>query len=347
MIDKSGVELESPYGTMRPDSKFYIERVADVECWNLINQSNAETLFIQAPRQMGKSSLIRRGLYQSNITQHKKFAFIDFQNFPGQYFEDEENFLIEFCLMISDALGIAEAIDQYWAGQRNNLINCSRYLSEYIIPQIKVPFILAMDEVERLLISHLRVDFFGMLRAWHNNRVHDDNFARMTLFLSSSIEPYLFIDDPQQTPFNVAQIIVLQDFTRAEVEELNRRHNSPLTQNQVSNLMNLVKGHPFLTRLALYLLASRKIDFNALLKQATDEKGPFDEHLRYYLWQVLPNPELKQALTTICRSHTYEQNKNFFRLKGMGLIKQDGQQVVFRNELYGRYFNQRLVNQNY
>ncbi len=342
MTNKNNLEIESPFGTMRPNSKFYIERAADDNCWEQINQSYAATLFIQAPRQMGKSSLMRRALYNVSKKQNKKTAFIDFQKFPEQYFEDEENFLIELCLMISDALGIPEAIDQYWEGRRTTIINCSRYLSEHIIPHVNKPFILAMDEVERMLTSPFQANFFGMLRTWHNDRVFDENFARMSLFLSSSTEPYLFIDNPNQSPFNVAELIFLQDFTRSEVKELDRRHNSPLSQSQVDNLMDLVNGHPFLTRLALYLLVTGKIDLDTLLARATEDTGPFGEHLRYYLRRVLTKPKLKQALTDICRHHTYEENQIFYLLKGAGLIKKVGQQVVLRNKLYARYFEKHL-----
>jgi serine/threonine protein kinase len=335
-------EIEPPYGTMRPGSVFYIERVADEHCQGHIDKPYATTLFIQAPRQMGKSSLMRRTIYGARTGLDKTCAFVDFQRFPGHYFEDEENFLIELCLMIGDALKIPEAIDQYWRGRRTNIIKCSRYLSEYIIPQLNGPFILAMDEVERILTSSFQANFFGMLRTWHNDRVFGEDFARMTLFLSSSTEPYLFIENPHQSPFNVAEVISLQDFTRAEVDELNRRHHSPLSQHQLGNLMDLVNGHPFLTRVALYKVATGKIDMNTLLARATEDTGPFGDHLRHYLLRVLENPALKQALTDICRHHAHEENKIFYRLKGAGLVKKTGQQVILRNNLYTRYFEERL-----
>ncbi len=337
-------EIEPPYGTMRPDSKFYIERAADDRCREYIGRPYATTLFIQAPRQMGKSSLMRKVLDRVRRELNKRSAFIDFQELPRQYFTDtdETNFLIELCLLIGNALEIPEAIDRYWQGRLANISKCGLYLSKYIIPQVNEPFILAMDEVDRMLSSPFRDNFFGMLRVWHNKRAYDEHFAQMTLFLSSSTEPYLFIENPNQSPFNVAELISLQDFTGAEVEELNRRHNLPLSQSQLDDLMALVAGHPFLIRLALYLLVTEKMDLDTLLAQATADTGPFGEHLRYYLQHVLAQPELKQALADICRDHTYEENRNFHRLKGAGLIKKAGQQVVLRNNLYARYFKERL-----
>lgn len=336
------IEFEPPYGTMRPDSKFYIMRTADDFCRLQFSKSQATTLFIQAPRQMGKSSLMHQTIYWARQTLHQPSAFVDFQKFSEKSLTDDEDFLVELCLMIGDALDIPEAIDQYWQGPRSNIVKCSRYMTDHIIPQLKTPFILAMDEVERMLTSPLRSDFFGMLRTWHNDRVYDESFAQLTLFLSSSTEPYLFIDNPSQSPFNVAEVISLQDFSLAEVEELNRRHHSPLTKNQVTELMRLVDGHPFLVRSALYRVATGKIDFKALLAQATEDTGPFGDHLHHYLQRVLDKPDVKQALIHICRDHTYEENKIFYRLKGAGLIKKVNQQVILRNNLYDRYFKERF-----
>ena len=41
-------------------------------------------------------------------------------------------------------------------------------------------------------------------------------------------EPHLFIQDLNQSPFNVGTKIFLEDFTADQVAELNRRYNSPL-----------------------------------------------------------------------------------------------------------------------
>ena len=105
------LEMELPYGTMRADSKFYVERQADEDCKTHIGKETAVTLFVQASRQMGKSSLMHRMLDRASKRYNKKCVFVDFQKFPEEYFVDEEKFLQEFCLAISDALAIPEALD--------------------------------------------------------------------------------------------------------------------------------------------------------------------------------------------------------------------------------------------
>jgi hypothetical protein len=335
--------LESPYGTMPPTSRFYIEREADDVCWGYLSQGQAVTAYVQAPRQVGKSSLMRRIAYRAKQAHGIDTVFIDFEKFTEAQFEDEEEFLVEFCCMMGDALGVPEAIDEYWSSRRrSNIVKCSNYVSQHIIPTFDQPFILALDEVERLLDKLLRNDFFGMLRTWHNDRAWDKNFARMTLLLSSSTEPHLFIDNLNQSPFNVTEPIALHDFTQAEVEELNRRHGEPLNQAQIGDLMELLGGHPFLTRLALYLLAIHRLEFEELLETVTSDTGPFADHLRRYWQHILDMPKVKQALTQICRHQMRPEDKLYYRLKGAGLVKTEDSQVVMRNQLYERYFKERL-----
>ena len=335
-------ELKPPAGTMHPESRFYIERVADKHCWEYLDKAHATTIFIQAPRQTGKSSLMRRGIFKADSMLQKPTAFIDFQKFPEQYFADEKKFLVEFCLMIGDALGVPEAIDQYWQERRTNIFNCEQYISKHIIAHLNKPFILAMDEVDKMLTSSFQGNFFGMLRTWHNERAHNPAFGLMTIFLSSSTEPYLFITDPTQSPFNVAEKIILQDFTLSEVEKLNEQYEFPLKPDQIAALRALVGGHPFLIHSALYQVATGKITVDTLLAQATKDHGPFDDHLSFYLRRVLQSVELKDALAQICQRHTYEENQTFHRLKGAGLIKREGSSVVLRNRLYTIYFEEHL-----
>ena len=64
--------IEPPYGTMRPDSRYYIERAADHNCLTLIGQPFASTIFVQAPRQMGKSSLMRRMIGSRRISARRR-----------------------------------------------------------------------------------------------------------------------------------------------------------------------------------------------------------------------------------------------------------------------------------
>ena len=57
-------------------------------------------------------------------------------------------------------------------------------------------------------------------------------------------------------------------------------------------LYALIGGHPYLTRKALYMLASSspRSGVDELFEHASDDTGPFGDHLRYYLLRLQGSP---------------------------------------------------------
>ena len=68
----------------------------------------------------------------------------------------------------------------------------------------------------------------------------------------------------------------------------------PLTDLELEKLFNLLGGQPYLTRKALYLLASGSITFDNLLTTASEDNGPFGDHLRNHLFRMSEQDELKR-----------------------------------------------------
>jgi hypothetical protein len=198
-----------------------------------------------------------------------------------------------------------------------------------------------MDEVDRAFDTPFRSDFFGMLRAWHNARAGNPLWKRLHIALVTSTEPYQFIANLTQSPFNVGTVVQLEDFSLTEMAELNRRHNSPLASTEEKHLYQLLNGHPYLTRRALYLVASGHLTPVTLFAQATSDDGPFGDHLYSQLRRLRSKPELSQGLRQVIRHHTCTDEEIFFRLHGAGLVRRQGRDVFPRCQLYADYFSER------
>jgi hypothetical protein len=181
-----------------------------------------------------------------------------------------------------------------------------------------------------------------MLRSWHNNRARGGDWLRLNLALVTSTEPYQFIADLNQSPFNVGQVVELTDFTLEQVAQLNQRHQNPLVETQVKQLFELLGGHPYLTRRALYLVASGRDTFIELLENACEDTGPFGDHLRNHLFRMGDQTKLKQGLVQIIKHERCSDEHVFFRLRGSGLVKRVDTKVVARNMLYIDFFGKRL-----
>ncbi len=334
------VVLEMPSGTMKPVSAFYVERNADAIALRTIVQLGV-TIPIKGPRQVGKSSLLMR-IIQAARNAGKRVAYLDFQQLNNSVFNDEERFFRHFCSWISDVLELEDKVSEYFRLNLTTIQRCDRYLQRHILKGLGHPLVLAMDEVDRVFDTNFRNDFFGMLRSWHNSRAIYPSLDELDLVLVTSTEPYQLIDDLNQSPFNVGQIIELEDFTPEQVAELNRRHNFPFDANSFQQLLRLLGGHPYLVRKALYLVASGQITPTELFTNATAASGPFGDHLRRLLSLLYDKQELIQGLQLVISQNICPDMQIFWRLRGAGLVRSSGQSALPRCQLYAEYFRENL-----
>ncbi len=337
------LSLDLPEGTIDSDSNFYIKRTDDQTALDAIKRKNGVTITIKGPRQMGKSSLLMR-LMETAMKENKRVAFLDFQLFDKQALSNADLFFQQFCSWLSDELELENKVAEFWSLPLGNSQRCERYMSRYLLKELGCPLVLAMDEVESIFETDFRTDFFSMLRSWHNGRANPMTpiWKQLDLTLVTSTEPYQLIENLNQSPFNVGEVIDLNDFTLAEVAELNQRHRSPFTTEGVNRLMGLLNGHPYLTRRALYLVASERLSVADLFAQATDDHGPFGDHLRYHLFRLHKQDALVQGLRQVIRNQSCQDEKVFFRLRGAGLVRREGKAESPRCQLYADYFQEFL-----
>ncbi len=334
--------LEIPAGTMDPQSRFYMPRTSDAIALETIAQQGV-TITIKGPRQVGKSSLLSR-VNAAAVEVGKRVAFLDFQLFDQAALGDADRFFYQFCVWLTDLLEMEDCVDDYWRQPLGNSQRCTRYVGRHLLKSLGLPLVLAMDEVERVFDTEFRSDFFSMLRSWHNNRANMPAWKQLDLVLVTSTEPYQLIENLNQSPFNVGQVIQLEDFTLAQITELNERHGSPLDEAQVAELMTLLGGHPYLVRKALYLVTSKQLSAADLFAKAADDQGPFGDHLRYHLFRLNRKPEQKQGFLQVIQSQQCSDDDVYFRLRGAGMIMaREGAVVQPRCQLYARYFEERLA----
>ncbi len=335
------LRLEQPGGTIDLESSFYVERPGDKIALEAAIAQQGVTTIIKAPRQMGKSSLLIR-MMQAAQDAGKRVAFLDFQLFEKSTLNDPDCFYRQFCSAITDALDLDDLTDEYWRLPLGNSRRCLKYLGRYVLEKLNAPLLLAMDEVDNLFGACFRNDFFGMLRSWHNRRATSTIWKELDLALVISTEPYLLVEDLTQSPFNVGEVIVLEDFTPDQVADLNRRHGSPLSQAGLDDLAAMLQGHPYLTRRALYLIASGRSTLDTLLERAPNDRGPFGDHLRYHLFQLHGHDDLIEGMYQVIRHQRCADPEIFWRLRCAGLVRRDDSRVKPRCKLYADYFRGRL-----
>jgi len=342
--------LPVPGGALDIDDKWYLPRPADATALALAAQPG-QTLTIKGPRQMGKSSLLMRTV-KAGLDGGKRLALLDFQLVDEATKADAGLFFRRFASSIAEQLELPDNAEEHWDTGYSDPQNCTRYVERDILQVLNAPCMIAIDETDSIFRTSFAEDFFAMLRSWHGLRAHPVRRAwkSLDIILSTSTEPQLFIDRPHESPFNVGVVLPLDDFTPEQVAKLNALHPKPLGDADVQRLFALIGGHPYLTRKAFYLAASSAptSSVDDLIAHATDDAGPFGDHLRYYLLRLQGKPELIAALRQVIERRGGAGGDELLthRLQAAGLIRRMGNKVVPRCELYAKYFSERLRDQS-
>jgi hypothetical protein len=328
-------------GPVKPRDRLYIERQDDeVLRDEIVNRGSTTT--IRAPRQTGKTSLLVRGLHHAH-TSDLGVVMLDLGIVDRDRLSSYEDFLHDLAVFVVKNLNLdEEEVERCWGSSLGAQARLTDLFTDYILPSTDKPFVLAIDEADRLLETAYHQDFFGLVRAWHNSRAHDDQWNKLNLVMVISTEPFLLISDLSQSPFNVGRKLYLEDFNEAQVRDLNQCHGSPVEEPDFPQLMQLLNGHPFLTRLALYELIDKQMTWAKLAQVAASDRGPFGSHMRHYYWQLRDKPNLKKALKRVIRRERCTDEMVFYRLLRAGLVKGSGDRCTCRCELYRMYFQEEL-----
>jgi hypothetical protein len=336
-------QLRPPGGTTDLSDPCYVVRESERKALEVLAHGG-QTIVIKGPRQTGKSSLLNR-LGSSSLDSGGRLALIDLQLFDQAARENAEAFFGEFGRSIALNLDLSEPD----AASISNPFHLTSFFERNVLNMEQTPFLLAIDEADLVFGASFQFDFFAMLRIWHNHRADPRRqrkaiWMRLNMALVTATEPYMFIDAPNQSPFNVGQVLRLEDFSAEQVSELNRLHAEPVRGDSLVRLGEILGGHPYLIRRALYEIAQApgRITPESLLEMALADQGPFRDHLRHHWLNLERQPRLAESLREIARGRTCDDESVFYRLEGAGLVKRQEGRVVPRCLLYGEYFRTRL-----
>ena len=336
-------EPELPRGQVELASAFYVERSGiDQRCYEAINKPGA-LIRIKAPRQMGKTSLLARILHHAS-QQDCVTVPLSFQLADSNIFQDLERFLKWFSANIALQLELPDRLADHWNTIFGSKVACKSYFERYLLSETPKPLVLGLDEVDVVFrYPEIAADFFGLLRAWHEEAKNREIWKKLRLVVVHSTEVYVPLDI-NQSPFNVGLPIELPEFSPTTVQELAQRHGLAWGMEKVNQLMNMVGGHPYLIRLALYKIARQEITLTKLLATAPTDAGLYSDHLRRHLWNLEQHSELAAAIKIVVNSNLPVQLESMqgFKLHSLGLVNLQGNQVTPRCNLYRQYFQVRL-----
>ena len=292
-------------GAVPLGSQLYIERPADVEFQEAVGRGDSIVL-VKGARQVGKTSLLARGLQQAR-SGGAKILLTHFQIFNAAQLESADSLLLALAETIAEQLDLDVIPAEKWDARRGANQNFRRFLLREVLGKTDVPLVWGLDEVDRLFGCAFGGEIFALFRSWHDERALDPEspLCKLTLAIAYATEAHLFITDLNQSPFNVGTRLTLEDFHSAQIAELNSRCGSPL-QNEVEQqrFENLVGGQPYLVRRGLDELARRRCDLPTLETFGDREESPFADHLRRLITACSSKtPNLRRPFAPSCAAN--------------------------------------------
>ena len=284
-----------------------------------------------------------RILNHARSKKHRTAA-ISFQLANGAICKDLSQLLRWFCVIVTKKLSLTPELTEHWLDILDDKSNCTAYFEEYLLSSISDPFTLGLDEVDRLFDEPLiAAEFLGLLRGWHELAKDSAVWSKLRLVVVHSTESYINLD-VNQSPFNVGLPVRLADFTPGEIDTLSQKHGLTLNESDRHDLMELVGGHPYLIRVALYYISRQELTMHQFVDSAATDAGKYSDHLRRHLWNLLQFPQLASAMRSAIASPSPIRipSEAAFKLESMGLVKPAGNDISITCELYRRYFDDHL-----
>ncbi|MBD2411716.1 serine/threonine protein kinase [Nostoc calcicola FACHB-389] len=339
----SSASFEQPEGQVSLESAFYVERPPiENDCYEEILRPGA-LIRIKAPRQMGKTSLLTRILHYG--TQHNcQTAYLNFQSADAEFFTNLDKFLQWFCGSIAQELNLKDRLTEYWQGILGSKDKCTNYFQRYLLSEIPHPIVLGLDEVDRVFqYPQIASEFFALLRAWHETSKNKESWKKLRLVIVHSKEVYIPLNI-NQSPFNVGLPIELPELNSSQVQDLLQRHHLNWAEEEINQLLAMLGGHPYLVRKALYEIGRSRINLSQLLQIAPTDEGFYSDLLRRHLSNLQEDSKLASAMKqVVTATESVRLDSGLaFKLRSMGLVKFQGNNVIASCELYCLYFREHL-----
>jgi hypothetical protein len=354
-------------GALKKDA-LYAARPADKKLPEML--LSGDLCLVLAPSQMGKSSL-RVHTQEKLRNEGVLCASIDLMSIGSSNITPEQ-WYFGLTQSIASELKLKDP-DPFWKDNRS-IPPVQRWLlflqQKVIETSFKKRVVLLIDEINEVLnLPFSQDDFFHALQSIYDARATSEHWGRISFALFGVALPSELSDDPLSSPFLIGRPILLEDFTREELEQFSPafeklRDKDP--QKILDAIFSWTSGHPYMTN-CLCEAVSRQADPSRsereIVKTAVDEeflKNPerhftirsaeqwFEHHGKYTPLEImfdLYDELLSKGVEQI--RILDESQLAILRLKLSGIVaeKRDGKEAYLkiRNRIFATIFNERWL----
>jgi hypothetical protein len=228
----------------------YVKRGADDQLYDAVMAGRYA--HVVAPDRSGKSSLVAATAARLESNGHK-VAILDLEQIGDRDGgSDSGRWYYSVAYRLLRQLRIRYDLQSWWQ-DKNILSNRQRlfeFYSEVILQHVPERIVVFVDEIQCIEGLPNADQLLTSIRAAHNARTTDPDFSRLTFVLLGECDPVSLMQEAELSPFNVTQQIVLDDFSREDLEmfatELNLSHDD--AQSALDRIFFWTDGQPYLSQ---------------------------------------------------------------------------------------------------
>jgi hypothetical protein len=196
---------------------------------------------------------------------------------------------------------------------------------------------LALDRLDAVKDAVFQDAFFAIIRGWMD-RKDEPLWGRLRLLMATSMAPAWMAKLPTSSPFVITPPLVIEDFTVEQLQHLARLHDLPWDEDQLRSLMDLIGGHPYLTRMAMYTAVAKGYSVEQLVSPERPGVQVFDGFLETCRLRLIAQPGLWPTAERVLRGKPLSALDRLVlpRLERLGIVRMQGERCTVRYPLYLR-----------
>lgn len=326
-----------------PDD-LYVQRDADRKLKEVLLRMS-KPAYISVARQMGKTNLLiqtKRSLQNDT----NKYVYIDLTN-KFESSQDCFRYIVNQILNSNEDVpefqAAAESIQALRKTSNNNPTEDYQNEIREILKKYKGNLIVFLDEVDDLIKYNFSDDIFGQIRKTYFINETYPVLKRVTYVLSGVIDPEKLIKTKENSPFNIAIPIYLEDFKLPEFYELIHKGDLVLDHEIKEYLFDWLNGNPRMSFEILSLVEDEYLNGKKITKELIDKiisefyltnfKNPPIDHIRDL---IKHNTEVRKGLIKLKKGQIDEISDeiiNKFYLFGITASKVSKQSLKIKNRV--------------